>query len=128
LWHSLGKALNNLALVAQESCDYKQAVALQAEALNIWRRLGYLGGIAHCLENFAMFTQAQNELERAMRLYGAAHALRVRIGAPGRPNDRLTLEREIAQARAQLGADVFDAAWAEGETMSLEEAIAVALE
>lgn len=126
-WHSVGKALNNLALVAQECCDYEQAMTLQAEALDMWQNLGYMGGIASCLENFAVFIQAQNEPERAMRLYGAAHALRVRIGAPGRPNDRLSLERDIAQARTQLGDDAFDAAWSEGETLSLDEAIAVAL-
>jgi predicted ATPase/DNA-binding XRE family transcriptional regulator len=127
-WHSVGYALNNLALVAQEQRDYDRAVALQAEALDLWRGLGNVAGEAHCLENFAIFAQAQNELERAMRLYGAADALRARIGAPSRPNDREFNERHIAEARAQLGADAFAAAWSEGEAMSLEEAIAHALD
>jgi tetratricopeptide (TPR) repeat protein len=126
-WQSVAYVLNNLALVAHERCDYDRAEALQAEALDLMRSLGDVDGMASCLENFAIFTQAQNQLVRAMRLYGAADALRARIGAPGRPNDREFNERYMAEARAQLGDDAFVAAYGEGEAMSLEEAIAHAL-
>jgi DNA-binding NarL/FixJ family response regulator len=38
------------------------------------------------------------------------------------------MERDIAAARAQLDAATWEAAWAEGRAMSLEQAIAYALE
>jgi hypothetical protein len=42
--------------------------------------------------------------------------------------DRDDYERDIALARAQLGEEAFTAAWATGQAMSLEQAIAYALE
>ena len=38
-----------------------------------------------------------------------------------------SMNRQVAAARAQIGAGAFDAAWAEGRTMTLAEAIADAL-
>jgi hypothetical protein len=43
------------------------------------------------------------------------------------PVDKDDYERDVALARAQLGEEAFAAAWAEGQAMSLEEAIAYAL-
>ena len=47
--------------------------------------------------------------------------------APLPPNERARYERELAAARAQLDAESWDRAWAEGRAMSLEEAVADAL-
>ena len=125
-WHAVALALNNLALVAQERRDFAQAISLQAEALDIWEDIGNLDGIADCLENFAMFTAGLNELRRSTSLFGAADALRTRIQAHGRPSDVVYLQRFIAAARTRLGEKDFLAAWTEGESMSMEEAIALA--
>jgi hypothetical protein len=111
-------------LVAQEYRDYDRAVTLQAEALDLWRGLGNMTGIADSFENLAMFTSARTESERAVRLFGAADALRARLGVPGRPSDREVLARFITAARTELGEQNFTAAWAAGAAMSLEEAIA----
>ena len=104
-----------------------RATTLQAEALDLWQGLGNEDGIADCLENFAMFTAAQHELERSTRLFGAAAALRARIGSRGRPSDLAYLDRFITAARTALGEAAFLDAWNEGETMPLDEAIAHAL-
>jgi hypothetical protein len=42
--------------------------------------------------------------------------------------DRAENERYVMATRATLGAEAFAAAWAEGETMTLEQAIAFVLE
>jgi tetratricopeptide (TPR) repeat protein len=126
-WHGVALALNNLALVAQEERDYGRAMSLQAEALGLWQDLGNEDGIADCFENFAMFTAAQHELARSTRLFGAAAALRERIHSRGRPSDLAYLDRFISANRAALGEAAFLAAWAEGETMPIAEAVAHAL-
>lgn len=68
------------------------------------------------------------EPERAAWLWGAAEALRQSIGAREAPASRATRERLIAQAREQLGEAAFAAKWAEGRAMTMEQAVAYALE
>ncbi len=50
------------------------------------------------------------------------------IGAPLPPVDRRRYDVAIADIRAQLDEPTFAAAWAEGQAMTLEQAIAYALE
>ena len=74
--------------------------------------------------------QQRAELERAARLFGAAEALEDSMIA--RPEfaifDNGALQAPIAMLRTRLGDDAFAAAWAEGRAMTLEQAIAYALE
>ena len=44
------------------------------------------------------------------------------------PSDRLAYERRLAAARAAVDEATWEAAWAEGRAMLLDEAIAYALE
>jgi hypothetical protein len=44
------------------------------------------------------------------------------------PDERRDYERIVATARAQLGEEAFAMAWAAGRAMSLDQAIAYALE
>ncbi|MEK7785118.1 MAG: hypothetical protein AAB658_06790, partial [Chloroflexota bacterium] len=71
----------------------------------------------------------------AARLFGAAEALLDAIGAPLAPADRAEWERDAAMARVQLDpsassgqAVMFNAAWAEGRVMAMEQAVVYALE
>ena len=43
------------------------------------------------------------------------------------PREHATYERDVAAARAYIDQAVFVAAWAEGQAMTLEQAIAYAL-
>ena len=65
---------------------------------------------------------------RAARLFGAAHALRESVGIPLRPIARPEYERDVAAVRTRLDEASWQAAWAEGQAMTLEQAIAYALE
>jgi hypothetical protein len=65
---------------------------------------------------------------RAARLFGAAEGLRARIGAIGQPIERAVYADSVASVRTQLNQKTFAAAWAEGRAMTLEQAIAYALE
>jgi hypothetical protein len=66
--------------------------------------------------------------EHAARLFGAAAALRVAIGAPLPPSEHATYDRAVATARSVLGDAAFDIASAAGQSMTLEQATALALD
>jgi DNA-binding CsgD family transcriptional regulator len=63
---------------------------------------------------------------RAARLLGADEVLRERVGTPVLGAEREHYERDLAAARRGLSEDGFATAWAEGRTLSLEEAVAEA--
>ncbi len=65
---------------------------------------------------------------RAARLFGAAEALRDTSGELLSPAERSVHERQVANAHAQLDEAAWQTAWAEGRTMTLEQAIVYALE
>jgi hypothetical protein len=54
--------------------------------------------------------------------------LRETMGTPLPPVDRARYAHAVAAARAQFDAAAFAAAWAEGRTLPLEQAIADALD
>jgi tetratricopeptide (TPR) repeat protein len=122
-------ALYNLALVAQTENDHGTAQRLFAEALVLAKELGDEGNIASCFKGLGGVAAAQGEARRAATLWGAAEAL-VATGEAAVYTytlDRSLYERIITTARVQLGEPAFTAAWAEGEAMRLEQAIAFAL-
>jgi hypothetical protein len=65
--------------------------------------------------------------ERAARLFGTAAPVREAITAPLAPAERVIIDADLEAAYARLGEGAFASAWAEGRTMTLEQAIACAL-
>jgi len=124
------RALSLIALgsIAFEQGNYGQTSALGAQSLRLCRDLGYKWGMAAGLEGLAAVAGVQSQPERAARLFGAAMALRESIGATLPPDEHPAYERTLAATRAQLDEATFAAAWAEGRAMTLEQAIAYALE
>jgi hypothetical protein len=82
--------------------------------------------MAECLEGLAGVAAAQQQPERAARLFGAAKAWREMTGAPLPPSRRAGYERDLAAVRAGVGKAAFVEAMAVGTSMSLEQAIACA--
>jgi hypothetical protein len=84
------------------------------------------------LIGFAVIAATQAKEERAARLLGAADGLRKVVGPPPHPQpttwQRDRAERTLASVRAALGDERFTAARAEGHAMSLERAIAYAID
>jgi predicted ATPase/DNA-binding SARP family transcriptional activator len=124
----IARALALLGLVAQAQGDSAKARSCHAESLALWRELGEDRYIAECLEGLAEVARAEGCPERAARLVGAARALRDAVGYPHAPANQLDDDRNIATIRAALGEEAFAAAWAAGRAMSLEDAIAQALD
>ncbi len=120
-------SLINLGLVALTRGEHERVRELIEESLTLLKEVGDKQRVADCLERMAGVAGARREAKRASRLWGAAQALREVIGAPLPPDERAILEPYLAAARAQLEEASWEAAFAEGQAMSLEEATEYAL-
>jgi predicted ATPase/transcriptional regulator with XRE-family HTH domain len=114
-----------LGEVAESLGDYVVAHARYEESLAIGRRVSDNRHIASCLEGLAGLYMAQGEPVRAVRLWGAAETLREAMGTPIPPVYRPDYERSVAATRSQLGEKTFAAAWADGQTMTLDQVLTV---
>src|SRR5262249_55214695 len=79
------------------------------------------------VENLAGLCAEHGRPSEAALLLGAASAIRERIGVPPVSLYRVYYDRDVAAIRAQLDPDTFTTVWAEGQNMTLEQAIAYAL-
>ncbi|MDQ5854093.1 MAG: hypothetical protein M3380_18890, partial [Chloroflexota bacterium] len=108
--------------------DSDHATRRYRESLAGFRELGAKWDCAAGMEGLAAVAGAQGNAARAVRLWSAAGAIREAIGAPLPPVDRPHQETALARLRTALGATTFAARWAEGRALTLEQAIAYALE
>ena len=113
-------ALSDLATVVMERGEHTRAAELLRERLTLtWDAWG----LRHTLEQLAEVAAACGESARAARLFGAAEAFRERIGATLVASMEALYEPYVAMARHALGETAFATAWAEGRSLSLEDAL-----
>jgi predicted ATPase/DNA-binding XRE family transcriptional regulator len=117
--HNLGHATHRLG-------DRDQARTLFAEALSRFRELGDRRGMAECVAGLAGLV-AESEPERTARVFAATSTIAADMGSRLNPSNQADYDYALAIARARLGDRAFDAAWAEGRSMTLEQAIAEAV-
>ncbi len=123
----LAGSLGDLGNLAQVEGDYGRAHSLYGESLRIFQELQHNRGVARLLECFAGCAAAQLEPERALRLAGAAAALRQTLGAPPSADEQSKLEKTLEAARRALPHEAGAAAWLEGWGMPVEKAVEEAL-
>jgi predicted ATPase/DNA-binding XRE family transcriptional regulator len=121
-------ALEALGTCAREQGDLPRAVPRFAEALTLIRDGSDLGTAANCLQGLGNVAAITGKAEQGARLFGAANAIWKRCGLVLHAVDLERVEHAYATARAQLSEAAFAAAWAVGEEMPLDQAIAEALE
>jgi predicted ATPase/DNA-binding XRE family transcriptional regulator len=119
-------ALQHLGKVVQAQGDEQRALALYQESVALAQPLEHKENIVLCLVGLGGVAGAVGQAERAARLLSAAETLYDTIGLPW-PEMRADYDRYVAAVRAQLGEATFAAAWAEGQAMTQEQAIAYAL-
>ncbi len=124
----IATSLKMLGFVALAQSDYPAARALHEESLAIRRGLGDQFGILSSLQGLAAVVASLREPLRAARIWGAAERSRAEIGLPLKPSERSGYERRVAAARVASGDDAaFDSAWQEGRSLTLDQAIDLAL-
>ena len=125
-----GVALANslLGFLALSRNDPDRAEALCVEAIRELQELADIPGVVLTLDILAGVAAARGEIRTAARLWGAATGSREATGAPWLPDERELIESHIDTARTQLDEADWTEAWEEGRAMTLEDAIAYALE
>ncbi len=119
--------LHNLGRASLVEGRPDEALAPLEESLEIAGELGYRELIAYCLGGFAEIAAAGGDHERAARLLGAAEALYDELGISLGPEEQEGHERTAALLEGELGPDLLGRLRAEGRTLELEPAIAMAL-
>ncbi len=125
---SIAGVLNNLGGIALERSQPDQAQTLYRESLTLRADLGDQAGVAECLEGLAAVAVLRMQPHHSAQLYAAAAVLREHIGAPLPPANEAINTRFINAAQTQLGDAVWADTFATGRALSLEQAIACALE
>lgn len=122
-------ALYLLAGLAQVERDHEQATRLFEEGLELSTEVGDETNVAYCLEGLATVAALEGKVVRAARLWGTAEAILSRIEVAGYiyAPDRTLYQSQAVAAREALGEEAFKAVWAEGRTMTSEEAVEYAL-
>jgi non-specific serine/threonine protein kinase len=125
--HYTAWALRNLGLVALRQGDHKQAAAFCRNSLTSSREVGSIWLVEQNLAGLAGAAAIRGQYEQAARLFAAAEGLRTSLGRQRSIADQADFDKRVASARAGLGEAAFAAAWSEGTTMPLEEAVEAAL-
>jgi predicted ATPase/class 3 adenylate cyclase/Tfp pilus assembly protein PilF len=121
-------SLNYLGMVAYLQGDFGRATALLHEALLLSRDIGAKRLMAEGLEGLAWVAAVDGQSQQAAWLGGAAERLRQALGVPLSPDFRLNHDQAVQALCAALGEDAFAVAWAAGQALALDQAIALAPE
>jgi predicted ATPase len=119
-------ALSTRARAAIALGEPEQAERDAHDALAIAASMQAYLGISDILECLAALAGDACSHREAARLFGAAEAIRQRMGAVRFKVYDAGYEAAVAPVRDALGDKDFDSAWAEGAALSTEEAIAYA--
>jgi non-specific serine/threonine protein kinase len=128
-------SLYSLAELAWLDDDPLRATELLRKGLVLNGEVRQRRGTAACLDLLGEIASAASDIRRAARFFGAAESIREGSGASQaiflRPGwgrvDRARREARLAAARATSSPAAFDADWAEGRAMSIDDAFAFAL-
>jgi len=115
----------NLGLVELQQGNYERAETLIRTGLG--REAFSKYHTAYALAFLAGPIASKGDPEHAARLLGASEAILDRIGSGYQTSDKHEIERFVNDVKAQLDRATFEAAWAEGQAMTFEEAVVWAL-
>ncbi len=121
-------SLDGLGRVAGSQGDLPKAYSLQIEALALRGEGSIAVSLAQSLHALAVLAAAKQSPVQAARLFGAVEASLDVLYGCGLPIWRTEHDRGVVAVRAQLGEAEFTRLWAEGEAMTLEQAVAFALD
>ena len=94
-----------------------------AEALRAFRKFEMNAELLGCLDDHARILHLRGQSAEAARLYAAVEAARERLVLRRRPRHEQRWRSDVAAVRAAIEDAAFEAAWAEGEGWSFEQAL-----
>jgi tetratricopeptide (TPR) repeat protein len=104
-----------------------EALALYRETIGGWVHLGHKGAVANQLENIAYLDAERGRIELAVRLLGAADALREAADARMAFDEEPEYVASLERLRAALMTAAFENAWATGRVLPQADAVALAV-
>ncbi len=124
----LAFAVRRLGYLAMRQSDFGKAFVLCTQSLELNQGIADKRGIAGCLTAIACIAAREGDTLRAARLYGASAALLESISGHLIPIDQRDQQPHALAAREAVGEEAYAQACSEGRRMSLQQAIAYALE
>ncbi len=118
----IGWSLQHLAEVADQQGNLRQAAVLRGETIELYWQERDTWGMFEELASLASIAARAGEPVAAVRLLSAGETLREAVGAA--PQKRLASRGETVRLlHVSLGQSAFEAGWAEGRTLSAEQAV-----
>jgi predicted ATPase len=123
-------ALFQLVVISCLQNDPAKAKGYCSELWALGKDTGSPFVAAFALLTFGLAASLGGESGRCVRLLAAAQAVLARFGVNPGEGDAVTkvMRQVLEKAQVQLGPAAFQAAWAEGQQMTLEQALALATE
>jgi len=84
--------------------------------------------LVYAVEGLASLNVNQEQAERAARLYAWTDGIREKIGDHRPPIEQASVERDLEVIHSKLNASDFARLSTEGQNMTVDEAVALALE
>lgn len=116
-----------IAHVERALGNYSNAKKTYKETIKDFQDVGNRPAVAHQLECFAMIAIVEEEQQRAAKLFGAAEAIRELTGHKPTDEEQAEEAQFISRLHSMLSEAEFNTLWAEGKSMTMEQAIQLAL-
>ena len=119
--------LSELGHVARATGKITEAKELYRQSLARFQDQGHRPAIAHELECFGFIAMAEEEPQRAAKLFGAAEALRERVNAQMQDLEYVEYDNAVVRIRSSMNEAEFNSLWAQGRALTMEQASKYAL-
>jgi predicted ATPase/class 3 adenylate cyclase len=119
-------ARTELAHVYRSQGNYAEALLMHKSAIIVWHDLGLQAAVVRQLEYLVIISVALGSFVDAVRLAGAVQNLHIQIGSQQIPNEQSEYNQSLTEARKHLEPSVFNTLFAEGQVMTISEAVAYA--
>jgi predicted ATPase len=123
-----GDGLTTLSHLQLDLGQARPALDAARSAVRVEEETGRRLGMLAALEAVAAAMVTAGRPRPGARLYGAAAALRERLGTPALGPESTLHQRRREQARAELGEQRFAREWGRGRALSWEQAASLALD
>jgi non-specific serine/threonine protein kinase len=117
---------SELAHVLREKGEIDEPLAIYRDLLPKWKDIGHRAAVAHELECVAYLLTRKGEVRRAASILGAADRLRRLIESHATPVEQAEYDQELAALRKKIDDIEYEEAWARGQELGMEDAIALA--